>query len=425
MTIWCFVLLASHVALAGEGLGETAALYGYATQYTQVGLDRRGGAWREPTLGEALLLRLKADFRPHDALVFHAESSWLATMGNQNTYVLLDRAGLGVDQDLHPLEDFHQKLIVDHAWGAATLGRVTLKFGRMPIGWGTAWFFNPTQRVALPPFLDMVTEETPGTMALEPTFAPLERMALTGYLAFEDKGHKTTALAEDMRLGNLPWGLRCKLIAGPVDLSASVFREVVFRAADPETWTPLEGEDAILRTDYAGLDFATFVAWIGIYGEAAFVLHSSDGVADAGLAERLESTLGLEASLPGGRTDLKLEYFFQGTGEPDPDGYDLLRVLQSERVVLGRHYLAPFAEVRFRDDLLRASVVAVINLGDGSAVALPTVTWSPLTDLQFTAGMILSAGAEGTEFSGTFTLPWGEADLVDSLSVFARVKMAF
>ncbi len=225
-----------------SGYEEKFSLYGYMVDYFQATTNYRRSQFSEPNYGNALLLRLKGDWRPGRNLRFHLEFNYLNSLGNQNPYVLMDKTGLlSFDQGEYPLEDFNQRMYVDHAWGLVNLGRLDLQFGKFPIAWGTGYVFNPTARVSIPPFLDMVTEDTPGAAALMATWTFSEWLSLQTYLAFQDRTQKKYAFAEDGQSRNLPYGFKIKTILGAYDLSFSWFREVIYNDLD---YRPL---DAILE----------------------------------------------------------------------------------------------------------------------------------------------------------------------------------
>ncbi len=387
---------------------EKSSVYGYLVDYLAVSLPGEG---EESDVGNILYLRLKGDFRPENKLSFHAELTYRADLGNQNPYALLSKYGLpGLDQSEFPFEDFNQTVSIDHAYGSLNLGRADIQFGKIPLAWGTGYVFNPTARVAHSSFLDNVTEETPGTFALVPSFALSERLALSGYLAFQDKSHGTTAEPEDGDWDRLPWGLKAQAVAGAFDLSVSFLKEVT---PEREAW-------------YAGADFAGAAGNFGVYGEAALNIPYEAGKFSfygTSWDKLLEACLGFDYTIPGIDLETRFEYYHYGPGATDPDDYDVSEVLSGTKSVQGEEYLFLMLS-RVFIDYLKLSTSALINLNDGSFALLPEASYDLLDNFQISAGCPLYFGPEGSEFRGEYEISGNPVDLTVP-TFYVKAKLSF
>jgi len=460
-----------------NGYEETFSLYGYMIDYLQASTNYRCKKFTEPSFGDALLLRLKGDWRPQKNLRFHIELSYVNNVGNQNPYVLYEQMGLSTfSQSDYPLEDFNQRMFIDHAWGLVNLGNLDLQFGKFPITWGTGYVFNPTARVSFPPFLDMVTEDTPGVPAIMPGYAFSDRVALQTYLAFQDRTQKTSAFKEDGQGRNIPYGLKLKTIIGSYDLSLSWFREVLYndmdyrpideildetaqeyiqgiiandlfagmlasgdtagvialfkQAALAELMSGLPANNNYMRSYFLGADFAGAVGNFGVYGEFAFrVPKNSAGthlsLADYKIENNLEAAVGFDYSISGIDIDTRFEYFYQGTGEKRMSDYNLLTVLSGERLVLSRNYAMLFLE-KAPNDYHKFSLAFFGNLNDGSFAFLPAYNYIPYDNFELTAGAFVLGGKKGSEFDGRYNIyDVKEIDLIDNLMPYLRLKLSF
>jgi len=459
------------------GSDESTGLYGYLINYFQSSLNFRNQQFSRPTFGDALLLRLKGDWRPETNLRFHMEFSYQSNVGNQNPYLLYERLGIaGFSQSNFPLEDFNQRLFFDHVWGMASFGDFDLQFGKFPVAWGKGYVFNPTARVAFPPFLDMVTEDTPGTMALLPSYALSNRFSIEAYLAFQDKTQKKTAYQEDSDISNLPYGIKLNGIAGAFDISLSWIREVLYNDLDTrpldevltqagmayiqgivanqamaellaagDTATVLEmfkqGALAQLLADlprhpyykrsyYTGFDFAGAIGDFGICGEFAlrFPRDNRDKkivLKNYRTADNLEMCLGFDYRISTVEVDTRMEYYYQGSGAKNKKDYNLMTILSGEKLVNARNYSFLMLE-KTVNDFHKFNLAFFTNLDDGSFAVLPGYSYSPYNNFDITVGAFILGGSRGSEFDGRYTL-YGvkEIDLMENLWPYLRLKISF
>ncbi|MBN2600739.1 MAG: hypothetical protein JXR87_01955, partial [Candidatus Marinimicrobia bacterium] len=116
--------------VAANSYEEVFSLYGYMIDYFQSSLNYTDHKFSRPTFGNALLLRLKGDWRPENNLRFHMEFSYISNVGNQNPYLMYEKLGIGgFAQSDFPLEDFNQHMFFDHVWGMVNIGNFDMQFG--------------------------------------------------------------------------------------------------------------------------------------------------------------------------------------------------------------------------------------------------------------------------------------------------------
>jgi len=396
---------------------EAFCLYGYLLNYFQSSFIYNNARFKESTYGDTLLLRLKGDWSPEDRLSFHAEAAYYGRLGNQNPYAFYDNLGLSTyTQDQFPYNDFVNEIVIDHAWGLANLGSMDLQFGKIPIAWGSGYVFNPTAKTAPVQFLDQVTEETPGTFGIVPSFYIGNKLTVTGYLAFQDRSHKTYALKEDGELRNLPFGIKVQLITGPFDISAGIIKEVLYT------------QDGFQRSYYLSVDLDGGIQDLGLYAETGVRLpveHSRLSFKGYNLEESLEIAAGCYYTLVALDTDLRLEYYHQGSGESQKSKYNVMKVLYQEQLMLAEDYLFIFFERSFTD-YIRASAGSLCNLNDGSFVVYPELAWDVYSNFQFFIGSFLFFGGKGSELNGEHYIEdIGNVDLTETFSLYTRLKISF
>jgi hypothetical protein len=395
---------------------EKLSLYGYAVDY--VGVELEDDPSSATALGNILYLRLKSDFKPQDGLFFHIEGVYGARTGNQNSFILARSYGLA-DPDS---PSYVQELKVDHAWGSAIFGDFSLQFGKIPIGWGSAYVFNPTQRASRPVFLDPVIDETPGTLALIPTWSPSDALRLSGYVAFQDKSLRDEVALNDGAWDNLPFAQRVQTTVGNFDLTASLIKEVEYIE------DPVAGSAEYRRSWYTGLDCAGAVWNFGVYAEAALRLptdsrgHDWEGD-DFKFKDALEIATGFDYSFSDIDLELRVEYYHQGPGESDSDSYNVLAVLSGEKLVQAEDYLYCRAEKVFAD-FFTLTLGGLVNLNDGSAALFPEFAYEARDNIKFQVGAGIPLGPKGSEFDGRYDLGAGEFDIMKA-TAFASCKLSF
>ncbi len=412
---------------AQEGFYEERfSLYGYLVNLFNVNLESEDWRVSGSEYGNVLYGRLKGDWNPESSLRFHAELAYDARVGNRNPYVLYQSYGFALldgpatveteTQADYPTEDFIQSVSVDHLWGSVSLGRFDLQFGKLPLAWGTGYFSNPTSRAASAAFLEIVSEETPGTLAVAPSVSFLEgRLSLQGYAAFQDKSHKRLAFQSDGEWENLPFGLKVQGIVGSFDLSASLIKEVAYTSG------------GINRHHFLGADLVGAVWDFGVYAEAALRLpwdaeaRRFDCTGET-LSDLIEASLGFDYVIPVLEVDTRLEYYHYGPGERRKSAYDVMGLLQGEQVVLAEDYLLFNLERGFLD-YFKVSAAGLVNMNDGSLAVIPEIGGEPYGNLEVGLGAMLFWGPAGSEYNGEFDLG-SPIDLTEP-AVYARCKLSF
>jgi hypothetical protein len=423
-------ILTASSALAAQGGAESESgdgslaeermsIYGYAVSLASVDFRELPADGIE--LGGIAYLRMKGDFKPQDRLFFHVEASYDARAGYQNPCVVADDAGLlpaGSPTSIDSLR-------VDQAWGSVNAGAFSLQAGKLPIGWGSAYVFNPTQRASRPTLLDPVMDETPGTLAVLPTWSPCDALRLSGYVAFQDKSHRETVAARDGAIENLPFGLRLQTTIGNFDLSSCLIKEVDYVA------NPFLGTAAYKRSLFAGLDAAGAIWNFGVYAEAALRLPTGeDGLSweqgDFNLSDALEVAAGFDYLFSAIELELRAEYYHQGLGTSDSSRYDAMTVLTEERLLQGEDYVFGRVEKTFAD-YFKLSAGGLSNLNDQGAIAMAELVYEALDNLELKIGATIPWGPSGSEFSGRYDLGpigLGEIDVIRA-SAYASCKLSF
>jgi hypothetical protein len=347
-------------------------LYGYLLSQTNITLYESGVGLTNSAITESLYARIKGDWYPEDTISFHLETTYST--------------------------DAEQGFVVDHAWASIALGPADLQFGKLPIGWGTGYVFNPTVRTYRANLLGSISDETPGTVAIAPSLSPCDWFALQGYLAFQVRGTDITTAGKalivlDGEWDHLPYGLKLQTIAGPFDISAGFIKEVVL--------TP--GTDDYASSHYFSIDFAGAVFDLGVYGEG--VLSAGDPLFNFSafdVWQDIEYCIGFDYVVPIIDVTLRGEYYHQGRGESEKSRYDVSRFLNGE--LLAEDYLFIHVERSFFSNLA-ISGFGFINLDDSSFIIGPAATYNVMANFQISTGGYLFVGDAGTEFNGEFSLP--------------------
>lgn len=415
-------LAAQDAADSGAGgafTDQAIDIYGYATSLASV--DFRELPSEEAELGGVAYVRVKGDFKPQEGLSFHIEASYDARTGYQNEFVQALDAGLAAPGD----PSFVSAIAIDQAYGSVVAGAFSLQAGLAPIGWGSAYVFNPTQRASRPALLDPVADETPGTLAILPSWSPADAFRLSGYVAFQDKSHRETAWAGDGLVENLPFGLRAQTTIGNFDISASLIKEVEYIELAPLV------PGSYSRALFAGLDAAGAIWDFGVYAEAALKLPMGvDGLtwtpADFDFMDSLELAAGFDYMIPGVDVELRAEYYRRGWGAEDKAAYDPVGLLTGATLLQARDYLFARLERVFAD-YFTLDAGALANLNDESIVAMAELSYAAMDNLELKLGGVLPWGPGGSEFEGRYDLSGLGMGVIDVMrsSLYASCKLSF
>ena len=127
-----------------------------------------------------------------------------------------------------------------------------------------------------------------------------------------------------------------------------------------------------------------------------------------------------------GGTDAWLEYHYNGAGAAGTAAYSSRAAstayTEAGVYLLGRHYLAGGAGAQL-SPLVSAGASALVNLGDGSFYAMPSLEWNAAENLYLSAGALLPAGQRAT-FSGLAASPSCEFGLYGR-SFYASLRKYF
>lgn len=401
------------------GFDSGFSAYGYVKSSARLGAGSLTSAG-EDTEGSGALttLRLKGDWEPEALVSAHVEINFETSRGYLSPYGFREASGLDALaaaageqsaaelQAANPQDRFHSQLTVDHAWGLFSAGPLDLKLGKLPVAWGTAYAFNPLDRVNSDgDFGGAEGEETPGSTGILPALQLGGPLTLSGYLVYEEKSRSAPAGASGGNPDNYPFGLKLQGYRGPVDWSLAFVKEVLY----------LDGTDEYRRRYYLGGELFTAVGDGGLYAEAVCRMPGENGTID--FSDKFEWTrlfevaAGGEYTLEGGTT-LRVEYYFHGAGAEDKDDYQPLNLLSGELAMLGRHYLFAMAGRSFID-YLEVHLAALANLSDGSWVLLPEVSYALRPNVELTASGLLPWGPRGSELDGRFDIQPGVVPPVD------------
>jgi len=370
---------------------ETFSLYGYIVNFFNANLYADDWRITGSDYGNILYGRLKGDWNPGDNLSFHMELDYNASVGNLNPGSTIQSAS------------------VDHLWGSVNLGRFDIQFGKLPIAWGAGYFFNPTSKATTIPFLESVSEETPGTVGIVPGVSFLDGyLSIQGYVALQDRSHSSSLLGNTGNWSNLPFGVKLNGIIGSFDVSAGWIKEVFYNSESDEFY----------RRHYGTADFAGAIWNFGVYGEAALKTwdESQEKLAfeyDPFL-DLLDACVGFDYFIPIVDIDARMEYFHQGSGVTDPGKYEenFAKLISGEQLVLAEDYVLIYLERSFLD-YFSISTTGFVNINDGSLGVFPELSGEPYGNFLVGLGAMLFLGDEGSEF-----------DMQDP-AVYLRCKLSF
>lgn len=268
--------------------------------------------------------------------------------------------------------------------------------GRQPLAFGSGRSVNPTDILAPYPFGTIDTEERRGVDALR-------LKAPNGEMGEFDAGWLP---GRRLASGEGAGFLRGRGGLGGTDLTllAAAFRGNLMAGADIER--DLGG--AMLRAEAARV-------WAGSFEDRN---RGED-------FDRLTAGAEYNFSLLGG-TDAWLEYHYNGAGAAAPSGYAARAAgtaySEANVYLLGRHYLAAGAGAQV-SPLVAAGLAVMVNLGDGSFYATPSVDWNAAENLYLGAGALLPSGSR-PRFNGLGSVPASEFGSYDR-SVYAAARYYF
>lgn len=239
-------------------------------------------------------------------------------------------------------------------WIGKEQARITI--GKQSLYWGVARVFRP---------LDIFN----AVNYLEPGYERPGSNALLGYYSF-GRLHSFRGIAVTSgNIDNTLVGARLGTNLLANDLGFTVMHQA------NEKRTVIGGE-------IAGEMF------LGYWGEASFTWDDT--------VDYSKTTLGIDYTFPLAIYAM-VEYFFDGSGEDDPDLYDYSKIVSGERQTLAQQYLYLSIGL-LRNPFLHPSVSTVINLTDGGLVLIPQVNYAIFDNVEIAVGSNYTIGKDESEF---------------------------
>jgi hypothetical protein len=248
---------------------------------------------------------------------------------------------------------------LDRAFVAMAAPSVDIYIGRQPVAMGSARAVNPTDVIAPFAYETLAREERAGVDALRARVpvGSMGEMDMALVAGKDFKGEESAAFVRS----------RSHVLDTLVTVTVMNFRKNML----------------------IGLDMARSMGGAGVWLEAAHTFPH-----DARDEDYLRVSLGADY----GFTDASyayIEYHYNGAGSSEPENYleGLSTTAYTEGAVylLGRHYLAPALTYRLTP-LVVLSARALVNLTDGSALAMPGLEYSLSEDLYLSFGAVLALG---------------------------------
>ncbi len=350
------LLVAITTSHAGALGSDLLSLSGDTKSFFIVSLPYESRFMPETASGQgAADLRLKLDVRPIDGLRFQAHQTLTASTPAAQTS-LLGGTGVGstaeeaIDLTIELTEDAEEagtlsvRTRTDRLWVGASVPHVDLRVGRQAISLGKGAMFTP---------MDLVGAFSPATVDTEYK-AGVDAARIDAYAGMASQ---LTAVAA---------------YAGSWDDDGLIF--VGYGQTTLGLWDVGVLAGRVRGDTVGGLTTAGGLGPVAVQAEVTLTLP----------AERLDEDPFVRASLGGmwratQRLTLSAEAYHQGSGADDPADY--LGVYTDERHTrgelwaVGRWYagLSAAAEIT---PLVYGSLMAIGNLGDGSALVGPGLSWS-------------------------------------------------
>jgi hypothetical protein len=427
--IFCFCLIPASPAFSQEDVIYTgsAEVVGLAAlnDWSDLLQSSPGDLYEDLDFGTSLSTRFKLELRPSDGVSAVLEGSSSFIGGYVNPYGRYETTGLPPDEAYTdaselPGADFNSLFNIEQAWVSWGMGSVDISMGFIPIGWGSAWLLNPSDRVNLRSLESFFSDENGGLPSLTADMALGWNFGLSGYLILTDTTQSSLPYLEETRLENLPFGIKAMAFMDGWELSAGLARETFAQDSDGNT------DPSWQREIWAVSDLTGDISSFGITMESAVRL-SSERVSDEEdwtLQEALELSMGISSLIETIETEMMIEYIHLGSGTSRPEDYDVSGFLEGTRLFFAEDYLFGRLAWTGRPDLT-LEVAALLNLNDASILAMPSLEWEIETDILFTLGWYFSLGDETSEFGGDRLLapglywsPWADSIISCGMKVY-------
>lgn len=356
----------------------------------------------EPNFGLQSILRLRGRFEPASSLSVTVEAEYRDRRAAANPLTRQSLIGASSLDESGQAQfvgtDFNREFVFDYAYASARFGALDIRVGRQPLAWGSAYAFNPTERMNPASLAELTGIEPPGITAIAPSLSLGSGLGIEGYVAFEDRSRRATALTALSEAHNIPFGLRARAYLGLWDFAAGFLRSVDAGGATAGA------EGQLTVADYAVAEIAGPLGPVTVYGEAAVEV---DPDASWRLERSVDGAVGFQYELPF-EVGLQAEYHRRGRGAADSEDYDPQERIAGQLVA--RDYLVGVVDRYFFDDEVHATLAALTNLNDSSTMLIPELQYSPLPDLELGLGASVLLGPEDSEFDGRFERPTGNGE---------------
>jgi hypothetical protein len=265
------------------------------------------------------------------------------------------------EDDPPAIEETDDYLSIERFYADVEAGPARVRVGRQAVNWGSAYIWNPTD-VFQEVYLTDYWAEREGVNAVR-VYVPMAdefrftAVAATGDTVFHHNRYAVKASYNHWGAdGSLIWMddvARDRLVWG-VDVKGTAVLGYWVEAA---AFAPKNGKDDPYQQAVVGLDYSFPVL---------------------------------------GTLYLAGQYYYDGSGEADPEDYDRLGAALGQRSTLGMHYANLLVILNLNSDLA-VTVNQVANLDDSTWLLTPYVTLSQ-GNFRLTAGANLYGGPEGGEF---------------------------
>ncbi len=254
---------------------------------------------------------------------------------------------------------------VDRAYMELNFKRIDLYIGKQRVPLGVSYLWAPLDIFGRVNIFDP-KEEKVGVNAFK-VYLPLgASTSLTG------------VFAPDMKVGSSTSAFRAQTQVFGIDAALTLIRL---------------GADKI---SVYGLDLRgeNFVGW---WLEAGYFITSPAG-GGAVSQKQVKAVLGFDYTFPlkNGLYWLN-EYYYDETGQEDPEDYDYKSYLTGKRFTLGRKLFLSMLRYPF-NDFLNVSLSYIANWGDGSFIISPALQYDISQSVRLSSGFFFPCGPGNSEF---------------------------
>lgn len=239
-------------------------------------------------------------------------------------------------------------------WLGGERARITI--GKQSLYWGVGRVFRP---------LDIFNRVN----YFEPGYERVGSYALLGYLALGSLSNLRGIVMPSGDIRKTLTGVR----AGTNLLNNDIGFTAMHRVSEKQTIIGCELTGEIL---------------LGYWGEMSYTWEDT--------AEYYKLTAGLDYTFPL-MIYTMAEYFYDGSGEADPDDYDYNKITSGQRQTLGRNYIYASIGLLY-NPFLRPMISAIVNIDDGGFIIIPGLTYAIFENADITLGMNYAVGSTTTEF---------------------------